>query len=193
MTRTLLNRSDSMKGSCLKENILKKTPMFVSEAGNVLIVTLILLVLLTLLGLSASRISSVDIQVAGNNKIYKQNFYTAEAAAMEAIQIMNDTDLSESVAPSWLAKTTSDGSVSLSENDIRDKDKWASGFTGVATAKASSITPGSAKFLAVARGVVKGGESLEIAKTKIYEYEAYGYCNRNNGTSIIELGYRKAF
>ena len=193
MTRTLSNRSDSMKGSCLKGNVLKKTPMILSKDGNALIVSLILLVLLTLIGLSASRISSVDIQVAGNNKIYKQNFYTAEAAVMEAIQIMDVTDISESVAPSWLAKPTAEGGVSLSETDIRDEDKWESGFTGVATAKVSSVTPDSAKYLAVARGVVKGGESLEIARTKIYEYEVYGRCDRNNGTSIIEVGYRKAF
>ncbi|MDB9823331.1 hypothetical protein OAC89_06515, partial [Deltaproteobacteria bacterium] len=42
------------------------------EEGNVLILSLIMLVLLTMLGISATRISSIDLQVAGNNMTYNR-------------------------------------------------------------------------------------------------------------------------
>jgi hypothetical protein len=47
-------------------------------AGNVTVVALMLLAVLTLIGLSASRIAGLDIQIAGNQVPYKQNFYVAE-------------------------------------------------------------------------------------------------------------------
>ena len=50
-----------------------------SENGNVLIVALLMLVILTLIGISASRTSTTDMQVARNQIPHKQDFYIAEA------------------------------------------------------------------------------------------------------------------
>ena len=48
------------------------------EEGTVLIVALLMLILLTVIGISASTISSIDIQIAGNEKMYKTAFYAAD-------------------------------------------------------------------------------------------------------------------
>jgi hypothetical protein len=63
-----------IEGKTMKANI---SP-FRNQAGNVTVVALMLLAVLTLIGLSASRIASLDIQIAGNQIPYKQNFYVAE-------------------------------------------------------------------------------------------------------------------
>ncbi len=58
------------------------------EIGNVSVVALMILVILTLIGISASRTSSTDIIVARNQVPYKKDFYIAEGAQnKEAIKI----------------------------------------------------------------------------------------------------------
>lgn len=49
-----------------------------SEEGNVLITAFIFLVILTLIGIFATRTAQMDMQVASNEIPYKRNFYIAE-------------------------------------------------------------------------------------------------------------------
>jgi len=49
-----------------------------SEQGSVTVIGLMILVVLTLLGITISRTSTIDIQIAGNEIPFKQNFYVAE-------------------------------------------------------------------------------------------------------------------
>lgn len=48
------------------------------EQGNVMVVALMLLGVLTLIGLAVSRMAGIDIQIAANEIPYKQNFYVSE-------------------------------------------------------------------------------------------------------------------
>jgi hypothetical protein len=58
------------------------------EQGNVTIIALIILVVLTLIGISASRTSNMDMQIARNQIPFKQNFYIAEGGQnREAVEI----------------------------------------------------------------------------------------------------------
>jgi hypothetical protein len=49
-----------------------------SEQGSITVIALMILVVLTLLGITISRTSTIDVQIAGNEIPYKQNFYVAE-------------------------------------------------------------------------------------------------------------------
>ncbi len=49
-----------------------------SEQGSITVIALMLLVVLTLLGITISRTSTIDVQIAGNEIPFKQNFYVAE-------------------------------------------------------------------------------------------------------------------
>ena len=58
------------------------------ESGNVTVVALMILVILTLLGISASITSNTDIIAARNQIPHKQDFYIAEGAQnKEAVRI----------------------------------------------------------------------------------------------------------
>ncbi len=58
------------------------------EKGSVTVIALMILVVLTLLGIMATRISSIDIRIAANEITYKKNFYVAEAGVFrEALEI----------------------------------------------------------------------------------------------------------
>ena len=51
-----------------------------NEKGSVLLVALIMLALLSLIGVAATRTTSTELQIAGNEKFQKIAFYTADAA-----------------------------------------------------------------------------------------------------------------
>ncbi len=56
------------------KNILK------TEDGSVLIVALVILVLVTIMGLTVTRNSDIDIQIAKNEREYVQEFYTSNTS-----------------------------------------------------------------------------------------------------------------
>ena len=50
-----------------------------NEEGSVLIVSLLMLVLLTIIGISASTTSEIEIQIAGNDKLHKTVFHSTDS------------------------------------------------------------------------------------------------------------------
>lgn len=50
------------------------------EQGSVMVIALLILVLLTIIGISATTTSQIEIQNSGNKKFHKTAFYSAEAA-----------------------------------------------------------------------------------------------------------------
>lgn len=55
------------------------------EQGSVLLVILVLLVLITMIGLSSVNNSVMELQIAGNDRVAKRNFYNAEAGLFQAV------------------------------------------------------------------------------------------------------------
>jgi Tfp pilus assembly protein PilX len=164
---------------------MKEKNMLKNEEGSVLVIGLIIMVLLTLAGLSTSRTSSIEIQIAGNEMIYKRNLFMAEASAMDAVQILENTDL-ENDPPTWIMTTSIDTMV-------RTKAFWNPEST--ITRESTQVEKDKEKIrhVAVHNGLITTGESLDISKTKLHDYTVYGRSNLTNGVSIIELGYRKAY
>ena len=56
----------------------KNTPERSQEQGSVTVIALIILVVLTLIGLSASRTADIEIKIAANQIPFKRGFYVAE-------------------------------------------------------------------------------------------------------------------
>ena len=70
-----------------------------NDRGSVLVIGLLTLALLSLLGSAATTSSRTEIQIAGNDKSYKEAFYTAEVALtageMVVEQLLQRVDLDE--------------------------------------------------------------------------------------------------
>jgi len=49
-----------------------------SEQGSITVIALMILVVLTILGITISRTATIDVRIAGNEIPFKQNFYVAE-------------------------------------------------------------------------------------------------------------------
>jgi hypothetical protein len=60
-------------------------PICNNEKGTALIVALLILVLLTLMGISATTTSTIEVQMAGNEKFYEMAFYSAESGWQQAL------------------------------------------------------------------------------------------------------------
>jgi len=58
----------------------KRISILKNEDGSALLISLLILLLLTLLGIFATNTTNIEIQIAGNDKLHKLGFYAAEAA-----------------------------------------------------------------------------------------------------------------
>lgn len=50
-----------------------------NQSGFILVLSMLILVILVLIGISTTKNSQVDLQIVGNDKLNKQNFYRAES------------------------------------------------------------------------------------------------------------------
>ncbi|MBU1564061.1 MAG: pilus assembly PilX N-terminal domain-containing protein [Proteobacteria bacterium] len=58
-----------------------------NDKGAVLVIALMLLAIMTLLGVAALNTTTTEIKISGNDKVYKQAFYNAEAGISYAVQV----------------------------------------------------------------------------------------------------------
>jgi Tfp pilus assembly protein PilX len=152
-----------------------------NEDGYFLILaTLMILTLLTILGIAASRTANTEIAVASNEIVYQRNFYLAEGAAIEAIdRLVNAIDLKDNPPP-WY--DTNIGAL----NDSTVESYW--GIAGVA----GSLDPtGNTRYVA-GMDYIALGSSMDMDKPKAYAIAVYGLC-KTGGNAFIKVGYRKTF
>lgn len=158
------------------------TPTHSQEQGSVLVIALILLVLLTLIGISASRNTETEIMIAGNERVFKQNFYLAEGAAMRAVQSMEGEDIDSLY---WVQSDAESNAI----NDPLTGVNWESGSTQT---QSLSDLPGPPRIMALSRGVMPTS-SWKMTSPKVYEFDIYGLSRSQGGEGFIQLGYRKAY
>ena len=157
---------------------MKKQFLLCQEQGSVLIVALVVLALFTLLSISSTVTTNMEIRITGNENIQKENLYAAEAAAMRCAQDMQDTDLRIN-RPDYL-------------NGINSDTETQSDICGLEKPTTFSELPATTAFASVSQGIASGS-SLDMTKTRVHEYSVYGWCDRNRNLVIVEVGYRKAF
>jgi Tfp pilus assembly protein PilX len=109
--------------------------VIMNDRGSALVIGLLTLALLSLLGSASTTTSRTEIQIAGNDKAYKEAFYTAEvgltAGEMVVEQLLNRTDLaeqdtaghygeagSEKEQPDWHSQSWEDEAVQVATGAI---------------------------------------------------------------------------
>ena len=59
---------------------MKQTyPIGKNEQGSVLVLAMVMLVVLTIIGIAATRTSTTELRIAGNERFYKEAFYRADS------------------------------------------------------------------------------------------------------------------
>jgi len=67
---------------------LKEKRIFNPESGSITVLALIMLALLTLLGISATMTSSIEVQIAGNDDRYKKALYEADGGTEVGFEML---------------------------------------------------------------------------------------------------------
>jgi Tfp pilus assembly protein PilX len=157
--------------------VLNQFSSLKNEDGYFLILaTMMILALLTIFGVAASRTANTEIAVAANELVYQQNFYMAEGAAMEAVDRLANADDMEDDPPAWLDLTPG----AMHEGNVDS-------YWDVAGIANDLDETGNTRFIAGIENVAQGS-SLDMDKPKAYIIGIYGRCKKN-GVSMIKVGY----
>ena len=146
-----------------------------------------ILVLLTIIGIASVNVSNTEVRIAGQQSVYLRNFYSAEGATLELVELLANTSDPKTAGLSWLELNI--GAVTPA--NILDSAFWDSG-NGSVTPQPSVILADT-RFVAVSEGVVTG-TSLAMSSTKKHAYTIYGRAAPpNRGETIIQIGFLMAF
>ena len=119
-----------------------------NEEGVVLVLCLITLVLLTLIGISATTTSQLEAEISGNDKTYKEAFYAAEVSLTAGETVVNSLlsrlDLNEGTTTGRYVKDT---------QPKWDQLKWDN--TDTAVVASDSIPVGLSKMSAPPRYTIE--------------------------------------
>lgn len=169
------------------QSFQKAADVLKSEDGSTIVIAILILALLTIMGIYSNRISNTEIQIASNELIYQQHLYRAEGATIEAVELLERSPDPSAAGLTWLE--TVPGSVT--QDNIRD---WQFGGSP-SPAIAVIDEPGAADvdYIVVSEGIASGS-SLDVGSSKVHQYAVYGRSAQpNRGTTIVQIGYLKAF
>jgi len=161
----------------------------IDEKGSAIVFALMILLVVTIVGLSSSQMTTTEFQIVRNEGVHKQNLYLAEGAAQEAIQRIwnisrSDPDQLLKRSPAWLNDETI---------DMMDLGNWDSdGADNDDTSQESSLDEGTSLSV-VANGIASGGSLDVTSESSIYDFTIYGLGNHNEGRVLVEMGYRERF
>jgi len=161
-----------------------------NEEGTAIVMGLVVMLILTVVGITAVNTSTVELQIVRNEGIYKEDLYLAEGAAHEAIQTIwsiarTDPYILLDKTRNWLSAKPVD--VEMADMGYAYIDNPDNNVMGEA-----SPTGAQTSFSAVDIGVARPG-SLEMTGTNIHEWAVYGQSNKNNGRVLIQIGYRERY
>ena len=159
-----------------------------NEKGSVLVLALLLLAVLTVVGLSSINMSVTEYKIVGNERVYQNNFYRAESAALEAAKRLDLIDVEVLRGKNfsgypWL-NTQDDVATEDGDDGLADTSNWEESNSDDASVLDNT------KFAVVEKGIAKG-TSLDVTQgSNVYEYVVRGYAHDNGGRVLIEIGYK---
>jgi len=143
-----------------------RTGAFLDQEGSVLVVALMMLVLLTIMGVSATTTSDIEVQVAGNERFYKVAFYNADSGIYttpKLISLCLDNGAEQTVSAISYQGTAGTFYREImgydahdSTSDIRFTFGNHSVDVDVARTSASNIAGGGVEFASGAEGIGVG-------------------------------------
>jgi hypothetical protein len=146
---------------------------------------LVILILMTVIGISASRVAGTEAAMARNEVIHKRNFYLAEGAALEAAdRLAKHGHLKES-PESWMETVT--GQLHIGSL----KNYWNHSAGDRVIPEPSKADLNHTLFLVGHDGVAPGW-SLDMSKPTVHAIAIYGRCVWD-GVAVVKMGYRAAY
>lgn len=181
---------------------MKKTIQ--NERGFVLITSMMMLVVLMVIGIAATNTTTIELQISGNDKAAKMNFYEAEATAYEGARWLKEEYVSAENY-GFMETTTANRQVNeLSTFIDAQQDELNDPATGIrvpSTWDSSNIATGSidintTSYRIMGLGISEGSTlSLNNAAVPIrHKYAVIGRYDNDTGgrrgNVMVEMGVR---
>lgn len=183
-----------------------------NEDGVAIITVLLILVLLTIGGIVATKTVINEKRIVRSDAIFEQSFYYAEAGSLEGIQKLENESEPEELLPNMGALSNNAGLLIAVDdaldpfNELENLDVNGDGLfdesdltavtadlaVGEQVYDVSEIDVTGDTFRRVVM-VPSEGDSLSLGTSRIYEYMSYGMTTSQGGKATIKLGYRKRF
>jgi len=180
----------------------KQASMIKSEKGSVLLNGLLIVLLVTVIGMAAATTSSLELRISKNQKLYKQNFYLAEAAVIECAKNIEEGEPDDLNGrdPIWLSLPTGLPDFPANFPDgIEDPDAYLDAYLANLGDWSDNYSEGvvgmdsASRLLALDEGVAERASLDMTAPSTVHSYLIYGRSNLGNGQVIIKLGFRRRF
>ena len=202
----------------MKASLFSHRHIVANDEGFVLVASLLMITVLTLVGVLSIHTTTFEVQISGNDRVAKVNFYEAESAAIAGAQDMYNRDPANDGLDALLPDfdraadddeyllASADGVKPFSEVENLDTVDETTGVEdGVVTMKDLLVKdtngdPLYANPLGSPDTVSKvillpsgSGDSLSLGGSRQYTYASYGGSNVNKGFTLIKVGFKKRF
>jgi hypothetical protein len=169
-----------------------------NEEGAAILISLMVLMIVTIIGVSSSSKTTTELQIVRNDGVYKQNFYQAEGAAHEVIQriweqAQEDTYPLEnrSLLP-WL------NNIADVDADNDDRiDMIASSFVwdydGADNDDNADVSSLPDTIMSAVDEGICDDCSLEMTGTNVHDFALFGVSQFNGGRAVIQIGWRTRY
>jgi Tfp pilus assembly protein PilX len=173
---------------------MQEKSLLKNEDGSIIVLAMIMLVLLTLLGISATTTSSIEVQIAANENQALQNLYQAESGNHYALELTGTAD-------TWMTDTflAAADTAAYAKEDNVDIDSDGTPDVNIeircienSGADISELTPAANNLPAqqhISSPPVGSGYSLND-----FEIRRYGITATSvNGNTKVQIGAYKVF
>ncbi|MCU0597646.1 MAG: pilus assembly PilX N-terminal domain-containing protein [Desulfobacterales bacterium] len=117
-------------------------PIVRNECGAVILITLMILALMTIIGISALTMSISESLSVRNAGLFKQNLHLVESAVMEGLQRIADMEFDGVISDLDPHRTAQDWIINDEEWEITMEKKWSSATSSGPVLNASnSVVP----------------------------------------------------
>lgn len=177
--------TDILHGSVLMEKNIQSNTILSSrpkEDGFILVTTLVILMLLVVLGISTTTNTNIELKIAGNDKVYKENFSMAEGGSyIEAGKVGVSSSPYQVSDPSKSDQILTVIPSSLQAAFKKDNPK---------TWPTSTLAPLSYNSLVTYLYANTPPKGYDASQFSTYKFRIDGAVT-NNGQVVIELGGNK--
>ena len=166
---------------------MRTTSILSNEQGALMIITsVMLLVMLTIISVAASKTANTEISIAAKEYVYQRCFYNAEGAIMEVVDLLEGSASALENPPPWMGldeEVINDSTVFTFWQDSENKED--------VIPQASAIDPQNTEFLSVHHGI-PSGSSLDMSKPAKHIFSIYGR-SKSKSLVMLKIGYAKVY
>ncbi len=171
-----------------------------NEEGVAIISVLLILMLLTFIGITATNTTTNEKKMVRSKTVFDRVFSFSESGALEGVQILANKSKPLAPDPPIFPADSKEANNYLKNIDGNPPNPNGNNngridkgdFTGCPKCL-STIDPNNNTFRLVAQLPIQSGDSLALGGSRVYSYASYGYSENWGGRALVVVGFRKRF